>query len=96
MEIRSVTAAYGAKPFEPVVKGDKKAAPEQTAAAQKEQVEFSETSLSMNKLKEVIDITPEIRIKMVEEIRTKIKYNGYPLESNFYKAIEALIANKVV
>ena len=96
MDIRPIAAAYGAKPLEPVVKGDKKAAPEKTAAAQKEQVEFSDTSLSMQKLKEVIDSTPEVRIKLVEEIQAKIKYNGYPLESNLYKAMQNLISNKVV
>ncbi len=96
MELKAITAAYGAKTFDPVVKGDKKAAPEKTAAAQKEQVELSDTSLSIQKLKEIIDMTPEIRIKVVEEIRTKIKYNGYPLESNLYKALEKIVENKIV
>ena len=50
----------------------------------------------MQKLKEVIDSTPEVRIKLVEEIQAKIKYNGYPLESNLYKAMQNLISNKVV
>lgn len=96
MEIRKIAAAYGAKPLEPVAKSDKKAAPEKTAAAQNEQVELSETSISMQKLKEIIDATPEVRIKVVEEIRTKIKYNGYPLESNFYKAMQNMVSNKVI
>ncbi|MBN1575169.1 MAG: hypothetical protein JW913_01355 [Chitinispirillaceae bacterium] len=96
MELRPIAAAYGAKPLEPVAKSDKKAAPKQTAAAQKEQVEFSDASISMQKLKEIIDTTPEVRIKVVEEIRMKIKYNGYPIESNIYKAMENLIANKIV
>ena len=96
MQVRPPAAAYGAKPFKPVVKSGIKAAPEQTAAAQKEQVEFSDASLSMQKLKNIIDATPEVRIKIVEEIRMKIKFNGYPLESNFYKAMENLISNKIV
>jgi anti-sigma28 factor (negative regulator of flagellin synthesis) len=96
MDIRPIAAAYGAKPLETVVKSDKKAAPEQTAAAQKEQVEFSDASISMQKVKEVIDAMPDVRIKLVEEIRTKIKYNGYPLESNLYKAMQNLVADKVI
>ncbi len=96
MDIRPITAAYGAKPLESVVKSDKKAAPEQTAAAQSEQVEFSDASISMQKVKEVIDAMPDVRIKLVEEIRTKIKYNGYPLESNLYKAMQNLVADKVI
>ncbi|MBN1308280.1 MAG: hypothetical protein JXA18_10210 [Chitinispirillaceae bacterium] len=96
MEVRQVAAAYGAKPLEPVVKNGTKAAPGKTAAAQKEQVEFSDASISMQKMKDIIDATPEVRIKIVEEIRMKIKYNGYPIESNFYKAMENLISNKIV
>ena len=97
MDIRPLAAAYGAKPFESVAQSDKKAAPEKTAAAaHTEQVEFSDASVSMQKLKEILDSTPEVRIKVVDEIRTKIKFNGYPLESNLYKAIENMVNNKVL
>ena len=97
MDIRPIAAAYGAKPFESVGKTDKKAAPEKAAAAQSpEQVEFSDASLSMQKLKEIIDHTPEVRIKLVEEIQTKIKYNGYPLESNLYKALQNMVTDKII
>ena len=97
MDVRPITAAYGAKPLENVVKTDKKAAPEKTAAAHSpEQVEFSDTSLSMQKLKQVIDETPEVRIKVVEEIRNKIKNNGYPLESAIYKAMQNMVADKIL
>ena len=96
MDIRSVSAAYGANPLNRVVKSDKKAAPEKPAVAQNEQVEFSDTSLSMQKLKDIIDSTPDVRIKFVEEIKTKIKYNGYPLESNFYKAMQNMVDSKII
>ena len=96
MDIRPIAAAYGAKPFESVSKVDKKAAPEKAAAAPAEQVEFSNASLSMQKLQDIINEIPDVRIKVVEEIRTKIKYNGYPLESNIYKAIENMVPDKVL
>jgi anti-sigma28 factor (negative regulator of flagellin synthesis) len=96
MEIRKVMAAYGAKSLEPVAKSDKKPAPEKVAAAPSEQVEFSDTSLSMQKLRDIINETPDVRIKVVEEIRTKIRYNGYPMESNFYKAMQNLISDKII
>jgi len=96
MDIRQVAAAYGAKTIEPVAKGNKIAAPEKTAAAQTEQVEFSDASLSMQKLKDIIDQTPDVRLKVVEEIKTKIKYNGYPIESNLYKAIEGMVSDKIL
>ncbi len=96
MDIRPIAAAYGAKPLESVGKADKKAAPEKTAAAPTEQVEFSDASLSMQKLKEIINEIPDVRIKVVEEIKTKIKHNGYPLETNLYKAMENMVSNKVL
>lgn len=96
MDIRPIVAAYGAKPFESVAKSDKKAAPEKSAAAPKEQVEISDTSMSMQKLKEIIDSTPDVRLKLVEEIRTKIKHNSYPIESNLYKATEKMFEEKVI
>jgi len=95
MQVKSAIAAYGAKPYEPVAKSGKKAAPEKSAAVPKEQVEISDTSLNMQKLREVIDSTPDVRIPLVEEIQEKIKYNSYPIESNFYKALEKIIYNKL-
>jgi hypothetical protein len=96
MDIRPIAAAYGARPLNSVSKSDSKAAPEKTTVAQNEHVEFSDTSLSMQKLKDIIDATPDVRIKVVEEIRTKIKYNGYPLESNLYKALQNMVNDKIL
>ncbi|KMQ51181.1 hypothetical protein CHISP_1887 [Chitinispirillum alkaliphilum] len=66
-------------------------APGKSAAVRTENVEISETSLSMQKLREEVNAQPEIRIQMVEEIKHKIKHNGYPLETNLYKALENLV-----
>ena len=96
MDIGPVVRAYGATPLEPVGKADKKAAPERAAAAPSEQVEFSDASLSMQKMKEIINKIPDVRIKVVDEINFKIKHNGYPLESNLYKALEKMVESKVI
>lgn len=101
MDIRPVTAAYRTKQFDSVAKNDKRAAPEKKTVAQNEQVEISDESvklqrLSMEKLNEIIDKTPDVRLKIVEDIKTKIKYNGYPIESNIYKAIENLVTNHII
>jgi flagellar biosynthesis anti-sigma factor FlgM len=96
MNIQSVAAAYGAKPYEPAAKSGKKAAPEKSAAVQSEQVELSDTSLNLQKLRDNVAAVPDVRLAIVEEIKTKIKYNGYPLESNLYKAMEKMIQNKVI
>jgi anti-sigma28 factor (negative regulator of flagellin synthesis) len=96
MQIKSISAAYGAKPLEATVKSGRKAAPEKMAAVPSEQVEFSEASQSLQKLTEVVDSIPEVRIKLVEEIKLKIKHNGYPLESNFYKAMEKILKENII
>lgn len=101
MDIKPVVSAYGAIPFESTVKNGKKAAPEKTAAAHSEQVEISAApasvqKISTQKLNEIIEATPDVRLKVVEEIRKKIKFNGYPLESNIYKAMENLVSNRII
>jgi len=101
MDIQRIGAAYGTRQFDSVVKNDKRAAPEKKTAAQSEQVEISDESvklqrLSMEKLNEIIDKTPDVRLKVVEEIKTRIKYNGYPIESNIYKAIKNLVENNII
>lgn len=96
MNIQSVTAAYGAKTFEPAAKNGKKAAPEKSAAVQSEQVEFSDASMDLQKLHEAVDASPDVRLSLVEEIKIKIKYNGYPLESSLYKALEKMFDDKLI
>ncbi|NLL12859.1 MAG: flagellar biosynthesis anti-sigma factor FlgM [Fibrobacter sp.] len=96
MQIKSVSAAYGAKPLESTAKSGRKAAPGKMAAVPSEQVEFSEASQNLQKLTEVVNSIPEVRIELVEEIKTKIKHNGYPLESNLYKAVEKLIKEQII
>jgi len=96
MNIRSIKAVYGPKAFDPAPKTKKKGPAEKNSTASGERVAFSDTSQNLNKLHEIVDSIPEVRIKMVEDIQTKIKYNGYPLESNLYKALERLINNKIV
>lgn len=96
MQVKSIIAAYGAKPLESTAKSGRKAAPEKMAAVPSEQVEFSEASQSLQKLKDVFNSIPEVRIKLVEEIKTKIKHNGYPMESNMYKALEKLLKEKII
>ena len=101
MDIQRIGAAYGTRQFDSVAKNDKRAAPQKKPAAQSEQVEISDESvklqrLSMEKLNEIIEKTPDVRLKVVEDIQLKIKYNGYPIESNIYKAIEKLVDNHII
>ncbi len=96
MDIRSVSQAYGAQSFGMTAKSGKKVAPEKAAAVRSVNVEISESSLTIQKLENEVKAKPDIRIRMVEEIRHKIKHNGYPLETNIYKAVENIVANNFV
>jgi hypothetical protein len=90
-------AAYGAQTYEPTAKGSgKKVVTPAPSAPRSEQVELSNASLSLNKVRDAIAALPEVRIPLVEEIRQKIKYNGYPMESAFYKAVQKMVANNVI
>jgi hypothetical protein len=91
------SAAYGAQTYKPAVKNaDREPAPLKSPSVPSEQLELSDASVNLKKLRDIVDATPDVRIKVVEEIKLKIKFNGYPIESNTYKAVENLISNKVV
>jgi flagellar biosynthesis anti-sigma factor FlgM len=90
-------AAYGVQAFEPSQKGEaKKSAPPKSPAVKQEQVELSDASISLKKVKDAVDALPDVRIAKVEEIKQRIKYNGYPIETSMYKAVEKLVANQIV
>ena len=92
------SAAYGVQSYKPaaVKNAGKDPTPQKAPAAPSEQVELSDASVNLNKLRDIVDATPDIRLQVVEEIKQKIKYNGYPIESSLYKAVEKLIADKIV
>lgn len=96
MNISRISSAYGAKPYQNSIKSSRKEAPDKSAAVPKEQVELSDTSKTVQLVSDTTSELPEVRLELVEQIKTKIKYNGYPLESNLYKAIESLVENKII
>jgi anti-sigma28 factor (negative regulator of flagellin synthesis) len=96
MNIERINSAYGAKPYQSSSKSSRKEAPEKSAAVPKEQVELSDVSQSIRAVTDAILDLPDVRLEVVEQIRTKIKYNGYPIESNLYKAIEKMVDDKVI
>jgi anti-sigma28 factor (negative regulator of flagellin synthesis) len=96
MNIERINAAYGAKPYQSSSKSGRKEAPEKSAAVPKEQIELSDVAQSIRSVTDAISNLPDVRLEVVEQIRTKIKYNGYPIESSLYKAIEKLVDDKVI
>ena len=96
MNIQSVAAAYGAQYFQPVAKSNKTAAPVQTAAVSNEQVEISDKSSDYQTVREAVNALPDIRIPLVENLKNKIKMDGYPFETNIYKALSKIVDYKIV
>ena len=96
MNIQSVAAAYGAQYFQPVAKSHKVTAPAQPAAVSNEQVEISGESENYQTVREAVNALPDSRIPLVEDLKNKIKMDGYPLETNIYKALEKLTSNSIV
>lgn len=43
------------------------------------------------KIHNKIELQPEIRLPLVEYLKHKIKYNGYPIETAAYKAVEKIV-----
>lgn len=92
------TSAYGAQSLQPTLKanGKKDLPPQAPPIINAEKVELSEASVTISRLREKIDALPEIRIKMVEEIKQKIQQNNYPYVTNLYKALDSMLENKIV
>lgn len=82
------TSAYGARSFQPAAMGNgtKETPPQPLAAGEK--VELSDVSITINRLRDKIDALPEIRIKLVEEIKQRIRENNYPFVNNLNKVAD--------
>jgi anti-sigma28 factor (negative regulator of flagellin synthesis) len=98
INIQNVSAsAYGAQSLQPTIKASGKTdPPPQPPIVNSEKVELSEASITISRLREKIDAIPEIRIKMVEEIKQKIQRNDYPFTTNLYKAIDKMLENNIL
>ncbi len=96
MEFTPATAFQPAT-FGPVntdpVSGQQQAPPPPQPEAQfpADKVQVSATASGMQKQQKEIDAKPEVRIQLVEAINKKIKFNGYPFKSDFYKSVERLL-----
>ena len=69
------SAAYGAQTYKPAVKSaDREPTPLKSPTVPGEQVELSDASVNLKKLRDIVDATPDVRIKVVEEIKLKIQH----------------------
>ena len=95
MDIKRVADVYQTMGYEPATGKSKKTAPAKPAQ-QKEQVEFSEKSQNLQKVKEAIQAAPEIRIPIVEKIKERIKNNDYPIDTHLDQAIDNMLKQHVL
>jgi anti-sigma28 factor (negative regulator of flagellin synthesis) len=96
MDIKRVSEVYQALAYEPKAAKDKKSAPVKAPEVKKEQVELSDSSKNLQKVKEAVDATPDIRIPIVEKILERIKNNDYPVNTHLDEAIDRMLKNKVL
>ena len=90
MEIKQVSSIYQAMAYEASASQTKKQTSSNTTA-DTESVELSENSQNLQKVKEAVNETPEIRIPIVEEIKKRIKNNDYPIDTHTDNAIDNMI-----
>ena len=96
MNIQPVSTAYQAQAYESVAKNNKKNANGAGLVMGQEQVELSESSLNLQKVKEAVNAAPEIRIPIVEEIMKRIKNNDYPIPTHAEKALDNMLRNRIL
>lgn len=96
MDVKPVSTAYQAQAYEAVIKTGKKTAPAKEPASGKEQVELSESSLNLHKVKEAVNAAPDIRLPIVEAIKKRIANNDYPIPTHTDKALDIMIKFKIL
>ncbi|MGB7566482.1 MAG: flagellar biosynthesis anti-sigma factor FlgM [Chitinivibrionales bacterium] len=96
MDVKQVSPAFQVQTYETVAKNGKKTAQTKSQVMGQEQVELSESSLNMQKVKEAVDAAPDIRIPIVEEIQKRIANNDYPIPTHAEKALDVMLKNRIL
>jgi flagellar biosynthesis anti-sigma factor FlgM len=97
MNIQGVIAkAYVQSYDTPPARNARTAASSDSTKVKKEAVQISDSSLSMQKVQEKVEEMPEVRIKVVEEIKERIKNNDYPIDQAINDAIEKMVNGRIL
>lgn len=96
MNIKPVSTAFQAQAYDSVAKTVKKTEQTKKQVLGQEHVDFSESSLNLQKVKEAVEAAPEIRIPIVEEIMKRIKNNDYPIPTHAEKALDIMLLNGIL
>lgn len=94
MNIQAINAAYG-NTYD-AKRPENKSVPALHKDIKGETVEISDQSSELQKLKTIVDESPEIRIDIVRKIKARIKSNDYPLENNLNEVVKRMIQNSVL
>jgi anti-sigma28 factor (negative regulator of flagellin synthesis) len=91
------TAAYGVNSYGQASNTPaKKSASQGSQASGSANVQLSDTSVTMSKLRSAIDSMDDVRTPIVDAIKQKIQEDGYPIETSLYKAVSKMVDNNVV
>jgi hypothetical protein len=97
MEIQRIADAYQVAAYGRAAGKAKNAEPPADAKEPvKENVELSSSSINLQKVKEKVQETPDIRIPLVEEIMERIKNNDYPISLRAEEALENMLKKGIV
>ena len=96
MTINPILSAYGAQVQGVQESKSGKAESRKPAAPAGEKVQLSDTSKSLQNVRDAIKKMPDTRVELVVEIKRRVKGGSYPLEQNLDKAIEQMIREKVL
>jgi len=96
MDVKPVSTAYQAQAYEPVAKSGKKPVATKEPAKSTEQVELSESSKNLQKVKAAVAAAPDIRLPIVEAIKKRIANNDYPIPTHTDKALDNMIRMKIL
>jgi anti-sigma28 factor (negative regulator of flagellin synthesis) len=99
MNVHAVTSeAIRAKLYQPVTSASKRNSKAESAkgSATAEKVEISGKADEVSMVKSHLDQLPDVRLEVVEDIRSRIEMNDYPLENNLDQAVKMMLEKSVL
>jgi anti-sigma28 factor (negative regulator of flagellin synthesis) len=96
MDIKSVSAAYGAMVYDSTAKSGKKAETAKPVVGSSAVVAISDESLNLKKVKDAVYSAPDIRLPIVEKIRERIANNSYPVDLKAQSALDEMLKLKIL
>ncbi len=95
LNIQAIKSAYGSK-YLSATKSEKKSVPTKEQDTASEKIDISSQSSQLQKLKSIVDGTPDIRLEVVKKIKARIKINDYPIENNLDDLTKKMLKNDIL